>query len=53
MCIFHLMDDHDGSSCLEMVRHAQILSAGEVISELGSEGDVHGQPSDSGIHFLE
>lgn len=28
-----------------------MLSIGEFISELGSEGEVHGQLGDSGIHF--
>lgn len=26
MCVFHLTDDHDSSSCLEIVRHAQMIN---------------------------
>ncbi|XP_057856711.2 uncharacterized protein LOC131066053 [Cryptomeria japonica] len=36
-----------------MVQYAQMINTREAISELGLEEEVHGQPSDSGIHFLE
>lgn len=53
MRVFHLIDDHDGNSCPEMVRHAEMLSTGEVLNEPSSIEEIHGQPGDSGIHFLE
>lgn len=30
MCVFHLIDDHDGNSCPEMVRYAQLISSKEI-----------------------
>lgn len=53
MCVFHLTNGHDGSSCPEMVQYAQMINTREVISELGPEEEVYGQLGDSGIHFLE
>lgn len=52
MCIFHLADDHDGSSFSKMVHYAQLIGSKEVLSEL-SEEESFRQPDDSGIHFLE
>ncbi|XP_059066583.1 uncharacterized protein LOC131857844 [Cryptomeria japonica] len=52
MCIFHLTDDHDRSSCLEMVRYSQLIGSKEVLNEV-SEEESSRQLGNSEIHFLE
>lgn len=52
MCVFHLTDEHDGSSCPEMVRYAQLMNFKDTSNEWGEEGSPK-QPGNSEIHFLE
>lgn len=50
--MFHLIGEHDGSSCLEMVCFSQMISKGETILE-ADEGGSQSMPSDSKIHYME
>lgn len=52
MCVFHLIDEHDGNSYLEMVRYAQLVNFKDTSNEWEGE-ESSKQPGDSEIHFLE
>lgn len=52
MCVFHLNDEHDGSSCPEVVCYTQLMNLKDTSNEWGEE-ESSKQPSDYEIHFLE
>lgn len=51
-CVFHLTDEHDGSSCPKMVHFSQMISKGETILE-ADEVSSQGMPGDSKIRYME
>lgn len=53
MYIFHLTDDHDGSSCPEMVRYHQMETNKENIVEMPNDEGTLGGPGDFMSYYLE
>lgn len=51
-CVFHLTDEHDGSSCPEMVHFSQMISKGETILEV-DEGFSQIMLGNSEIHYMK
>lgn len=53
MCAFHLRADHDGDTCVDMIRYKHMMNNKEQIVEYPKSEDDHTPCGDSKNFFLE